>query len=382
MFKRELSNKLLGASKKYPVVTLIGPRQSGKTTLVKSIFKKYRYVSLEDMDVRLTAREDPRGFLKRFSGSLIIDEIQRAPELTSYIQTIVDETNNKRIFILTGSSQLLLMHAVKQSLAGRTKVFELLPFSIKEITQKRKMTINEHLWTGGYPRIFDKRLNPTEWYKDYFRLYVERDINEVLKIKNIESFERFIGLTAGRVGQLLNYNSLSTEAGVGQPTIQSWVSVLKTTYICFTLQPHFRNFNKRIVKTPKLYFYDTGLLCYLLKIHSPEFLDTHPLRGSIFENFVISEFMKKKMNAGQEPNYYFWRDQKGHEVDLVEEKGMILFPIEIKFTETFQKSFLKNSEYLNNLQRLTKEPSGEIVYDSQESFEFQNYHIYSWRYIG
>jgi len=382
MYKRTISKQLIESLKKYPVLTLLGPRQSGKTTLVRDIFNDYDYQSLEDPDIREMAAFDPRGFLGQLSEFAILDEIQRVPELTSYIQTIVDEPSNSRKFILTGSNGLLLVDTVTQTLAGRTELFELYPLSVSEITQKQSETsLNEFLFYGGYPRIYDLKLNPTKWLKSYFQLYVEKDIRLITNITNLDLFEKFIKLTAGRVGQLINASSLSNEVGVSSPTITGWISALKSTYICFTLKPHFKNFNKRIVKTPKLYFYDTGLLCYLLGINSIEQLDIHPLRGNIFENFIVSEYLKKKNNTGEEIELYFWRDQKGHEIDLIEDRSSYLFPIEIKLSETFNKQFIKNIEYLNKLQApaVSKIPiKGNLIYSGSNENQYKNIQLENW----
>ena len=382
MYKRTISKQLIESLKKYPVLTLLGPRQSGKTTLVRDIFNDYDYQSLEDPDIREMAAFDPRGFLGQLSEFAILDEIQRVPELTSYIQTIVDEPSNSRKFILTGSNGLLLVDTVTQTLAGRTELFELYPLSVSEITQKQSETsLNEFLFYGGYPRIYDLKLNPTKWLKSYFQLYVEKDIRLITNITNLDLFEKFIKLTAGRVGQLINASSLSNEVGVSSPTITGWISALKSTYICFTLKPHFKNFNKRIVKTPKLYFYDTGLLCYLLGINSIEQLDIHPLRGNIFENFIVSEYLKKKNNTGEEIELYFWRDQKGHEIDLIEDRSSYLFPIEIKLSETFNKQFIKNIEYLNKLQApaVSKIPiKGNLIYSGNNENQYKNIQLENW----
>lgn len=378
MYGRTIEAEFRKSLKKYPVITLIGPRQSGKTTLVQTAFPNFQYVSLEDPDVRLFATEDPRGFFAKYPGSLVLDEVQRIPHLTSYVQTIVDDKKDRRQFILTGSHNLLLMEAVSQSLAGRTRVFELLPLSWQELAKTEKADLNQLLWQGGYPRIYDQRLDPNEWHREYLRLYVERDIRSIVSITDLDRFERFIRLTAGRVGQLANFLNLANESGISQPTAQAWFSALKTTYVCFALQPHFKNFNRRIVKTPKIYFYDTGLLCYLLKIREPEQLDSHPLRGQIFENFVVVEKIKSAFNSGQEPHLYFWRDQKGHEIDLVEDRGNSLYPMEIKNSQTFHPSFVANIKYFNALQKATGKNMGQVIYAGQEPLTFEDYLITPW----
>ncbi len=382
MYTRNISNLLLDSINQYPVLTLLGPRQSGKTTLVRKLFNDFDYHSLEDPDIRKMASEDPRGFLNQKQNNMILDEVQRVPDLTSYLQSIVDQPNSHRKFILTGSNSTLLSDSITQTLAGRTELFTLHPLTVKEIAKKNPdLLLNDYLFSGGYPRIYDVKLNPTKWLKGYFQLYVEKDIRLISNISNLDLFEKFVRLVAGRTGQLINASSLSNEVGVSSPTITKWISALKSTFICFSLQPHFRNFNKRIVKTPKLYFYDTGMLCYLLGINSKDQLDTHPLRGSIFENFIISEMIKNKTNGGEELNYYFWRDQKGHEIDLIEDKFEYLFPIEIKMSKTFHSSFIKNTEFLNELQKdpiSNHEIKGQIIYTGIQESTFKNVQIKNW----
>lgn len=363
------------------MVTLVGPRQSGKPTLARALFPDYEYITLEDPDRRRLATEDPRGFFKRYSGNLILDEIQRAPELLSYIQGLVDEPGAVRRFVLTGSHQLLLMEKVSQTLAGRTVIAKLLPFSKREIDRHpHPHRLEDYLFTGGYPRIYDRQLNPSTWLSQYLQTYVERDVRSLLRIGELDTFDRFLRLCAGRVGQLLNLSSLGADCGISQPTAGAWLSVLQTSFVAFTLRPHFRNFHKRLIKSPKLYFYDTGLLCHLLNISSPEMLRDHPFRGNIFENWVITERMKEFFNRGIEPPIYFWRDTKGHEIDLVLDEGTYLFPIEIKSSYTFHPDFLKNVRFLAQLQSDTAIPSpaGECVYAGEESFDFETFRVRSW----
>jgi predicted AAA+ superfamily ATPase len=382
MYRREISPYLVDSLKSYPVLTLIGPRQSGKTTLVRKLFSDFEYKSLEDPDIREMAKSDPRGFLGQLKNNVILDEIQRVPELPSYIQTIVDGPNNKKKFVLTGSNGLLLIDSITQTLAGRTELFELHPLSVSEILQKSSdLDLNDFLFNGGYPRIYNSNLNPTKWLKSYFQLYVEKDIRLLTNITSLDLFEKFVRLCAGRVGQLMNSSSLGGEVGVSSPTISGWISALKSTYICFTLAPHFKNFNKRIVKTSKLYFYDTGLLCYLLGINSSEQLETHPLRGNIFENFIISELIKQKINSGQEANFYFWRDQKGHEIDVIDDCSTYLFPMEIKLAQTFNKSFIKNIEYLNKLQGEASshlDIKGNLIYTGKDENLYKDVKLENW----
>lgn len=384
MYRRDLQGFLEKKSQEYPVVTVIGPRQSGKSTLCRSTFPQYKYVNLEEGDLRNLALQDPRSFLKKYSPPVIIDEIQRVPELLSYIQTLVDQPGPKSSYILTGSHQLLLMEKVSQSLAGRTYLAKLLPFSHQELLQKKEtstLDLNTFLYTGGYPRIYDQHLSPTEWLSQYYQTYVERDVRQILKIENLELFDRFVRLCAGRIGQLLDLSSLASDCGISSPTAGAWLSVLKTSFICWTLQPHFKNFNKRLIKAPKLYFYDTGLACYLLQIKNLSMLETHPLRGHLFENWVIAEKMKQSFHQGEEPSYYFWRDQKGHEVDLVLDQSTFLYPMEIKSGATFHSDFLKDVHYLNDLQNssLPQNILGECIYGGETSFEFKKHKIVSWR---
>jgi hypothetical protein len=351
MYKRHLEDYILGLIKRYRCITLVGPRQSGKTTLSRKLFPSYGYFSFESPDVRDAFEFDPRGFLGGIKGNAIFDEVQKVPALLSYLQEILDNKIDVRKFILTGSNNLKLSQNVSQTLAGRTRILQVLPLQRSEISvADQKKSLSENLFYGSYPRIYDEGLDPTEWLGDYFQTYVERDIRDTVNITNLRTFNNFIRLLAGRVGQVMSYHSLGGDAGITQPTAKSWVSALETTFICFALQPHFKNFNKRIIKSPKVYFYDTGLLCYLLRIKNIKQLDVHPLRGAIFENWVITEYVKDYCNHGEEAPVYYWRDQHGHEVDLVLDQGDYLDLIEIKSGTTFQKEFLKNVNWLNKLQ--------------------------------
>ena len=376
MYSRTIAKKIKKQLQSYRCVTLVGPRQSGKTTLCKELFAEFEYFTFESPDVRDLFEIDPRGFLNNIDGSAVFDEVQNIPELFSYLQEILDDKKDKRKFILTGSNNLKLSHKISQSLAGRTIVFELLPLQRQEIPQKYQRTsINETLFYGSYPRIYDENLNPSDWLGSYFQTYVERDVRDTVNITDIRRFNHYIRLLAGRVGQVMSFSSLGGDAGLSQPTAKSWFSALETSYICFSLQPHFRSFKKRITKAPKIYFYDTGLLCYLLRIKTPQQLEYHPLKGHIFENWVISEYMKHYCNQGLEAPLYFWRDQHGHEVDLVIDEGEYLDLIEIKSGQTFQKDFLKNINWLNKLQNRS---IGKCIYGGDKLLKVKDIEIQPW----
>jgi len=381
MYKRALEAEVLSAALKYRAIVLLGPRQSGKTTLARGLFPGFRYVSLEDPDLRRLALSDPRALLRDTSESLILDEVQRAPELLSYLQGRLDDPASQQRFILTGSQNLLLAEKVSQTLAGRTRIFSLLPLSQRELSLngvRSRDDLEERLLRGGYPRIYDQDLDPTEWLAQYYATYVERDVRQLLAITDLDLFDRYMRLLAGRAGQLLNLSSLGSDCGVSQPTASAWLSILKTSYICLTLEPHFRNFSKRLIKSPKPYFYDTGLLCYLLRISTRDQLSSHPLRGAIFENWVVTERMKGFLNAGKEGPLYFWRDTRGHEVDLVVDRGTLLEPIEIKSAVTFDPSFLDGLQYFAKLQQ---HPGGEIVYGGDRSVALHDFKVTSWREV-
>lgn len=343
MIHRSLQTTLGHLASKYPVITLTGPRQSGKSTLLKHSFPDYQYVSLEDLDMREFATNDPRGFLANYPRRVILDEVQRVPSLMSYIQTHVDEVDETGMYLLAGSHNFLLMESVNQSLAGRTAILKILPLSRKEMQNGGVLpaTINKQIYYGAYPRLYDKDLQPDEFYPYYIQTYVERDVRALKNIGDLSRFTRFIKLCAGRIGQLLNLSSLAVECGISVPTARSWLSVLEASYICYLLRPDWNNFAKRLVKSPKLYFYDTGLACSLLDIKSPDQLDLHFSRGALFENFVINEFIKKAWNQGQEADLRFWRDSQGNEVDLLVYDGDKPLAYEIKSGETFQPSFFK-----------------------------------------
>ena len=395
MLKRTLDKKLKEAARQYPVVTLTGPRQSGKTTLVKMTFPDYDYRSLEEPDHRAFAMEDPRGFLSQFSEKVILDEIQRAPDLFSYIQTIVDTNDISGQFILTGSQNFLLLQKVGQSLAGRCAVLNLLPFSLSELRQRRPLPIdtigrrlpdknrslNEALssvlFKGFYPRIHDKSLDPSDWLGNYFQTYIERDVRDVVNVGDLEAFSRFVRLCAGRNGQLLNLSSLANDCGITHTTSKRWISILETSFIVILLRPHFRNFSKRLIKSPKLYFLDTGLLSYLLRIRSKEDLQIHALYGSIFESYVISELLKNYINRGEEHAIYFWRDSTGNEIDVLIDEGNELTPVEIKAGQTVASDFFKGIRFWQKLVSHNKQKAA-LVYGGDKSYIRSDTYIYPW----
>lgn len=343
MIERVLKTKLLELSSKYPIVTLTGPRQSGKSTLLKASFLDYQYVSLEDPDIRLFASEDPRGFLATYPDKTIIDEAQRVPELFSYIQTHVDKENKEGMYLLAGSHNFLLMQHVGQSLAGRTAILNLLPFSHKEMKDGGVLppTIDEEIFKGAYPRLYDKNIHPVDFYPFYLQTYVERDVRLMKNIGDLSKFIKFLKLCAGRIGQLLSLSSLANECGIAVSTVQSWISLLEASYIVYLLKPDFNNYAKRLVKTPKLYFYDTGLACSLLDIKEPGQIATHFLRGGLFENLVINEFIKETLNRGEEPDFTFWRDSTGNEVDLLQYIAGKPYAYEIKSGATYSQEYFK-----------------------------------------
>jgi predicted AAA+ superfamily ATPase len=381
MIPRHIASHILKYSKEYPIVALVGPRQSGKTTLAKALFPSYTYVSLEDFDIRQHAEKDPRGFLNDHGSYVILDEVQRVPELFSYLQGLVDAHQEPAQYILTGSSQFLLIESITQSLAGRIATFKLYPLTYTELcgypedvdsaslfrtrhTHRNKVNqemLYEMMWQGFYPRIHDKDMNSYAWYGNYLLTYVERDVRSLLNVKNLRLFSNFLEMVAAQSGQLMNFASISNAVGVSVPTIKEWVSLLETSGLIYVLSPYFKNFSKRIVKTPKLYFVDTGLLCYLLSIKSAEQLKTHPLLGSIFENFMISECFKRFCNLGEKPPLYFWRDQLGNEVDLLIHEGVYGFPLEFKLAQTYHSDFKKGIEKWLALEE-NPAKSGCVVY--------------------
>jgi len=346
MIPRTLQPYLQDLASRYPIVTVTGPRQSGKTTLCRMAFPEKPYTNLEAPDIRQFAASDPRAFLAQYPDGAILDEIQRAPELLSYLQVLVDGESRSGLFILTGSQQFEVMSTISQSLAGRTALLKLLPFSLSELAILGSVPpIDRLLVSGFYPRIHDKGLNPTQALGDYLETYVERDLRQLVNIKDLGGFEKFLRLCAGRCGQLLNLHDLGSEAGISHTTARAWITLLEASYIIYQLRPWYGNVSKRLVKTPKLYFYDVGLASYLLGIEHEGHIARHPLRGALFENLVVMEALKYRFHRGKRSNCNFYRDAKGHEVDLVLADGQELIPIEIKGGTTVNNDFFKGLRY-------------------------------------
>ena len=378
MIKRKISDKVLQLAKQYPVVTITGPRQSGKTTLCKQLFRDRDYVSLEDLDERDFARTDPRGFLKCYPDGAVIDEVQRVPALLSYIQTLVDEKGGAGHFILTGSHQFDLLGSVAQSLAGRTALVNLLPFSLEEIYPVKKGTppLDETLYRGFYPRIYDRKLNPTEALSFYVSTYIERDLRNIINIKDLSVFETFLKLCAGRCGQVVNLSSIGNDCGINHATVKSWLSVLEASGIVKLLRPYFKNFNKRLVKSPKLYFLDTGLAAYLLGINGPAQVPSHPLRGPLFECFAVSELLKMRFNAIKTDNLYYFRDNIGNEVDVVMDFGTETRQVEVKSGMTVSDDFFKGLRYYASLNKNAGE--SYLIYGGEKSHVRDNIRVLGW----
>ena len=394
MITRHLNSFVREMATQYPIVAVTGPRQSGKTTLCRSLFPGYDYVNLEKPDTRVFAIEDPNGFLAQFKKPVILDEIQHVPDLFSYIMVLADERNRMGEFVLTGSQNFHLQDAISQSLSGRCAIAKLLPLSRREIDalpgrdifQIRSWDVPapsdespfEQVFRGGYPPIYDRKIKPANWLSQYTQSYLERDIRALVNVSDLETFERFLRLTAGRTGQILNMDSLAADVGVSPVTVKRWISLLVASYIVFLLRPHQKNFNKRLIKSPKLYFYDTGLVCYLLNIRSADALALHSQRGAIFETYVISEMVKTCMNAGIEPPLYYWRDSQGHEVDLMVEDGENLYPVEIKSGQTVNGSMFDG---LNYWRQLSGCEDGMLCYGGNESCNRNGFRVRAWNAI-
>jgi predicted AAA+ superfamily ATPase len=384
MIPRALGEKIVSLAGMFPIVSLTGPRQSGKTTLARATFPDYAYVNLENLDDRLAAEEDPLRFLRPHSGTgLTVDEVQKVPSLFSYLQGIVDESGEMGKYILTGSQNFLLLEKITQSLAGRVAVCNLLPLGLSELIDADLLDgdLNRVMFTGGYPVLFDRQIPAPYYFPSYIQTYIERDVRGISNIGNLSTFQRFVKLCAGRAGQLLNLSSFGTELGINYKTVRSWISILEASYLVFLLQPYHNNFNKRIVKQPKLYFFDSGLLCALLDIQSPEQLDSHYLRGNIFESFIVAEHIKSRLHAGRRPNAFFWRNSTGHEVDLILEADAQLFAVEIKSGETLNEDFFKGLRYFK---RLSSAPDEHfyLVYGGDRNLSRKYGQVVGWKSIS
>ncbi|MCK5680257.1 ATP-binding protein [bacterium] len=379
MINRTISTKIKRFAEQYPVVTITGPRQSGKTTLCKALFPEYTYSNLESLEERDFATKDPKGYLARFTQGAVIDEIQNAPNLLSYIQVNVDEKPQPGRYILTGSQNFALSNSISQSLAGRTAIARLLPFTLAEINRiNPPESLDQLLYTGAYPRIHDQNLDPTEALSFYLNTYIERDLRTLINIKDLSRFTTFLKLCAGRSGQLLNFSSLGNDCGVSHNTISHWISMLEASFIVKLLQPYHNNLRKRVIKSPKLYFLDVGLATFLLGIQNAQQISTHPLRGQLFETLVVTELLKYRFNLGQTDNLYFFRDSKGNEVDIIMEYGTQLLPIEVKSGTTIASDFFKGLKYFRKLVEDRVE-SAWLIYGGQEKRLQENTAIYGWK---
>lgn len=385
MFTRDIQPIIKRAATQFPVVALTGPRQSGKTTVLQYLFEQHEYINLENPSTLSKVSADPIGFFHaKDSKSWIIDEAQRFPELFSYLQEWSDELKAPGKFILSGSQNFLLLHTISQTLAGRSAVLELLPLAFHELCSVQEYTnkynLYQYLYNGTYPRIYNDHVDVDLWYNSYISTYLERDVRDLINVKDITKFQKFLKLCAGRHGQLLNLNSIAQECGISQPTANEWMCVLESSYILYRLQPYHNNFNKRVVKTPKLYFYDSAIVCQLLGIESAEHLSLHPSLGAIFEGFVISEIYKFYLNQGKKPPIYFWRSHAGDEIDLLIEKGTNIIAIKIKSSQTFNHSLVKKlqkSSTVMESQLLQK----ILVFGGDDNFIYNNVKIYNWRQI-
>lgn len=380
MIKREAYNSLQRLARGFPIVAITGPRQAGKTTLAKMTFPDKPYLSLEDPDMRSLAEEDPRGLLARFPKGAVLDEAQRAPQLFSYLQTHVDTDMRAGMFVLTGSQQFGLLPGISQSLAGRVGLVQLLPFSLGELKGARRLrgNLDDLMFRGQYPPLYDRDLTPSDWFAAYMSTYVERDVRQLINVRDLSSFQRFVKMCAARTAQLLNLSSLASDCGITHNTAASWISVLEASYIVYLLRPHYRNFNKRLVKAPKLYFCDTGFAAWLLGIRGPEQISFHAQRGPLFENLVVMEFLKARFNQGLQSNLYFWRDSKGLEIDVVLEEGDELTPVEIKAGETIVPEFLSSLKKWVSLAGAPNRPAW-LVYGGDHELSKTNVTILPWR---
>lgn len=377
MIVRNITDELVQSASEYPVVTILGPRQSGKTTLAKMTFPEKVYFSMEDPDTRMAAEADPRGFLHQISGGAILDEIQRFPTLLSYIQGMVDDQPGNGRFILTGSHQPQLHEAISQSLAGRTSILTLWPFSANEIQKYGQVKSSfELIAQGCYPRLHEEGLRTRKFYNNYLQTYVERDVRSLIQLRNLSLFQKFLMLLAGRIGQVVNLSSLANDVGTSSTTIGNWISVLKASFILFDLPPYFKNIGKRVIKSPKIYFTDTGLAAFLLGIHTKEQAIRDPLRGHLYENLIITEIIKGAFNRGIRPEIYFYRDSHGNEVDLIIEEQGTLIPVEIKSGATFTNEFLKGLYHFQDL-GLDKVAPGVVLFNGEEQYTIHGIEVFN-----
>ena len=380
MVERTLSKFISKNGKKFPIISVTGPRQSGKSTLIKNLFPKYKYINLEDADIREYAEQDPRGFLESQGTKVILDEAQRVPVMFNYIQGIVDKKNKPAQYVLSGSQNFLMMESISQSLAGRVALFKLLPFSYNEIQDLKNKPKNaaEAIYKGFYPRVYDKKIEPAFFYQSYIETYIERDVRSLKNIGDLSGFAKFLRLCAGRVGQILNLQSLATDAGISQPTAKNWLSLLAASYIVFQLPSYAVNVNKRLVKSPKLYFYDTGIVCHLLGIKNAAQTETHYLKGSLFENMVVAEMYKSRMNKGIEPDFHFFRDSNKNEIDLVWQEGTKLNKAEIKYSSTLKTDFISTMKKMT-AQKVLSNGKHLVIMNQGEIKKWMGVDVKDWR---
>lgn len=385
MIRRDLEKPLREAARQFSAVAIVGPRQSGKTTLTQKVFNKHTYVSLEDLDKRELARADPRAFLHDNASKtgIIIDEIQHVPELLSYMQTIIDREKKKGFFIVTGSQNLLINEAIRQTLAGRIAILTLFPLSVHELEHASLLPsrIEEVVFKGTYPRLYSEEISPVKLHENYIKGYIERDVRQIKNILDLNLFQKFLQLCAGRIGQILNLNSLGADCGIDHKTVRAWISLLEASYIIFLLNPYYKNFGKRLIKSPKLYFVDTGIACSLLNIKNVQDLSAHYLRGGLVESFIISDLFKQSYNIDRKPSLYFWRDMTGNEIDCMVETALTVIPIEIKAGTTVSSDYFKQFVYLKKIEEFPADKK-IVIYAGNENQSWPEAKVLSWQNSG